>query len=95
MYIRFALDFEWDRAKAEANLRKHGIDFADATSVLFDDLAVTLVDESADEERFITIGNDAMNRSLVVVYTMRGQSIRIISARQATARERRDYEKER
>jgi hypothetical protein len=55
---------------------------------------LTLPDESADEERFITIGLDMLSRTLVVVYAMRGQTIRIISAREATRRERRQYEEE-
>jgi len=88
------MDFEWDAAKATENLRKHGVDFADATGVLFDELALTLTDEGATEERFITIGLDTLKRTLVVVYTMRGQTVRLISAREATRRERRAYEEE-
>ncbi|WP_225913958.1 BrnT family toxin [Leptolyngbya ohadii] len=63
--------YQWNRDKAAANLRKHGIDFADAVSVFSDDLAITIPDERFDEERFITIGVDALARILVVVYTMR------------------------
>ncbi len=87
------MEYEWDAHKAAANLSKHGIDFADAVTALEDDAAITVVDEFADEERFVTIGTDALGRLLVVVYTWRGQDvIRIISARKATARERRQYE---
>jgi uncharacterized protein len=84
--------YQWDREKAVTNLRKHGIDFADAVSVFSDDLAITTPDERFDEERFITIGLDALGRVLVVVYTWRGQKIRLISARSATRQERRQYE---
>jgi uncharacterized protein len=84
--------YQWDKSKAEANFRKHGVDFADAVSVFSDDLAITTPDERFDEERFITIGLDALSRVLVVVYTCRGQKIRLISARSATRREQRQYE---
>jgi len=86
------VEFEWDPDKAAGNLEKHGIDFADAALVLYDDLAVTVPDDDADEERFVTLGVDAIGRLLVVVYTWRDERIRIISARQATGRERRRYE---
>ena len=88
------MDCEWDPRKAAANRRKHGVDFADAATVLHDELAVTVVDEDLDEERFVTIGSDALGRVLVVVFTWRRQRIRLISARPATARERRRYEEE-
>lgn len=86
------MEFEWDPRKAAANLRKHGIDFADAATVLYDELAVTVPDDRANEDRFVTIGMDALGRVLVVVYTWRGERARLISARQATTRERRQYE---
>jgi hypothetical protein len=86
------MTYQWDDDKATANLRKHGIDFADAVSVFSDDLAITIPDERFDEERFITVGMDAFSRVLVVVYTWRGNEIRLISARQATRRERKQYE---
>ncbi len=86
------MTYQWDGDKAAANLRKHGIDFADAVSVFADDLAITIPDERFDEERFITVGMDAFGRVLVVVYTWRGDEIRVISARQATRREREQYE---
>lgn len=84
--------YQWDRTKAAINLSKHGIDFADAVSVFSDDLAITTPDQRFDEERFITIGLDALGRLLVVVYIWRGQKIRLISARPATRQERRQYE---
>lgn len=86
--------YQWNVDKATANLRKHGIDFADAVSVFSDDLAITIPDERFDEERFVTIGLDGFDRVLVVVYTLRGEAIRIISARKATRQERRQYEEE-
>jgi uncharacterized DUF497 family protein len=84
--------FEWDPRKAASNFRKHGIRFADAVSVLEDDRAMTMADDSADEERFVTIGADSVDRILVVVYAFRGRRIRIISARRATRHERSQYE---
>ena len=86
------MTYQWDNDKATANLRKHGIDFADAVSVFSDDLAITIPDERFDEERFITVGMDAFSRVLVVVYTWRGNEIRLISARKATRPERKQYE---
>jgi len=86
--------YQWDQDKAAANLRKHGIDFADAVSVFSDDLAITIPDERFDEERFVTIGIDAFGRVLVVVYTLRDDEIRLISARIATRQEQQQYEQE-
>ena len=86
------MELEWDGRKAVANLRKHGVDFADAATVLHDDLAITVPDERSDEQRFVTIGMDALGRLLVVVYTWREDRVRIISARLATPRERGQYE---
>jgi uncharacterized protein len=86
--------YQWNRDKAANNLRKHGIDFADAVSVFSDDLAITISDERFDEERFVTIGVDALGRVLVVIYTMRDDEIRIISARKATRPERQQYQEE-
>lgn len=87
-----AMVYEWDNKKAKSNLQKHGIDFADAISVFADDAALTIMDERADEQRFITIGMDAFGRILVVVYTWLEENIRIISARKANRHERRQYE---
>jgi len=86
------VEFEWDPDKAVANLEKHGVDFADAALALSDHLALTMPDLDAEaEERFVTLGTDALDRLLVVVYTWRDERIRIISARRATGRERRRY----
>lgn len=87
------MEFEWDEAKAESNLRKHRVDFADAATVLHDEQALTFLDDSSDEERFITLGIDALARVLVVVYMWRGETVRLISARKADAEERRQYVK--
>jgi uncharacterized DUF497 family protein len=86
--------FEWDRRKAEANLRKHEISFEEAQTIFTDPLAITLPDpdHSEDEERFVEIGMSDSQRVLVVGYTERGQRIRLINARKASARERKQYE---
>jgi uncharacterized DUF497 family protein len=87
------VSYEWDPGKAQANFAKHGVRFADAVTVLEDDLALTMRDPfSEEEERWITLGRDALDRLLVVVYTWRGESVRLISARLATARETNQYE---
>ena len=86
------VSFEWDPRKADANLRKHGVDFADAALALEDDHAITIPDSaSGSEERFMTLGMDPLGRVLVVVYTWRSEKIRLISARKATRRELRQY----
>ena len=82
---------KWDREKAAANLRKHGIDFADAATVLNDERALTIADEDPDEERFVTLGLDLLGRLLVVAYTWRGEEPRLISARRATRSEQNQY----
>jgi uncharacterized DUF497 family protein len=86
------VELEWDQRKADANLRTHGVDFADAGTALHDDHAITIPDEESGEERFVTTGMDALGRVLVIVYTWRAERARIISARSATPRERRQYE---
>jgi uncharacterized DUF497 family protein len=86
------VEFEWEAGKAAGNLRKHGVDFADAATVFYDELALTMPDERQPEERYVTIGMDARGCILVVVYTWQGESIRIVSARKATRSERRQYE---
>ena len=94
MHTIHHVEYEWDEKKASANLRKHGIDFADAALVLEDEYALTVTDlYSQDEDRFVTTGRDPEGRLLIVVYTWRGERIRLISAREATGRERREYEK--
>ncbi len=86
--------FEWDAEKARVNYRKHGIGFETATEVFDDPFAVEMIDElSGDhgEERSLIIGLTKGHLILTVVYTERGDSIRIISARRATKAERDDY----
>jgi uncharacterized protein len=82
---------EWDTRKAASNLRKHGVQFADAVAVLEDDCAITLPDDTHDEERWVTIGIDGLGRIMTVVYAWRNDAIRIISARVATPKERQQY----
>jgi len=83
---------EWDWEKAQANQKKHGVAFAEAVSSLEDECALTIEDENPQERRFITLGIESSGRLLLVVYTYRGETIRIISARRATAREHKEYE---
>ena len=85
-------EFQWDPRKANANVAKHGVDFADAVGVFFDSIAITIPDLHQEEERFVTIGMDFLGRVLVVVFVWRGSQIRIISARRASRTERREYE---
>jgi uncharacterized protein len=87
--------FEWDDQKATSNLTKHGVSFAEASSVFANPLAAIFDDEahSADEIREVIIGHSAQGRLLVVVFVEQAENVvRIISARQATKRERYDYE---
>lgn len=85
--------FQYDPAKAAANLKKHGVSFADAEGVLEDPLALTVQDpDSEGETRFITIGMGNAGELLVAVYTERNDEYRIISARRPTRKERRSYE---
>jgi len=86
------VEFEWDPRKAATNFDKHGVDFADAVGALEDELALTMPDPGRAEARFLTMGRDPSGRLLVVAFTWRGERIRIISARAATRRERRQYE---
>lgn len=92
LYTR-AVRYEWDPEKAAANLRTHGVDFADAVSVLEDDLALTREDmDSMNEQRFVTLGMNAFGLLLIVVHTYREQDIiRIIPAWKANRRQRRQY----
>ena len=82
----------WDPAKAKANLLKHGVRFSDAEGVLYDPMALTRDDEpSQGERRFISIDMDHLTRVVVVVFTPRGESARLISARRASRKERHQY----
>lgn len=90
--------FERDEAsKAGMNYRKHGVRMPEAIPVFDDPCAITVADDKSDpnEQRFVTLGVGAMGRLLVVVYTWRGENIRIISARPGEAREREQFEAER
>ena len=88
-------DFEWDPEKAATNLKKHDVSFEEATTSFFDVLSVTIGDplHSGVEERAILIGQSSSGRLLVTVHADRGSRIRLISARTATRKERKDYEK--
>lgn len=87
-------NFQWDEEKAGANLKKHKVSFDEAATVFSDPLSITTrdPDHSVDEQRYLDIGRSDKGRVLVVAYTERGASIRIISCRKATPRERRRYE---
>jgi len=83
---------EWDPKKARLNVAKHGVRFSDALTVLEDSNALTMAEEVVDgEERWLTLGTDALGRVVVVVYTWRDDRVRLISARPATPHERRQY----
>ena len=88
------LTFEWDNHKALANLKKHAVSFEEASSVFGDTLSATVLDplHSQAEDRLVTIGMSSSGKLLVVVHSDRGDRIRIISARPATIKERKDYE---
>lgn len=91
------MDIIWDEGKRHANLLKHRVDFADAVGVFYDDCAITLEDpDHYGEQRFITLGMDFKLQVLVVVHAQRDRdSIRIISARKADRKERKQYEGDR
>ena len=86
--------FEWDPAKAAANLLQHGVSFEEAATVFQDPLAKIHddPDHSATERRDVIVGHSLEGRLLLVSFTDRGDRIRVISARSLTRRERRDYE---
>ena len=88
------LRFEWDRRKADSNLKKHGVSFQEAASIFADALSITMPDpdHSASEARFLDLGLSHRNRLIVASYTERGEVIRIISARRASRSERKYYE---
>jgi len=85
--------FEWDPDKARRNLAKHGVSFEEAATAFWDPLSLTVPDEdhSDHEARFVLLGVTSSLRLVTVVHTVRGGSLRIISARLATRRERRAY----
>jgi uncharacterized protein len=89
-----ALEFEWDPRKAATNLAKHEVSLEEAVTVFGDPLGRIVADprHSSEEERFALPGVSKDTRLLAVMYVDRGGAIRIISARRATRRERRDYE---
>ncbi len=86
--------FEWDPNKNRKNIKIHGISFDEASTVFRDTLSLTISDplHSDEEERQILIGNTSKNRLLVIIHTERGDKIRIISARKAAKKERKQYE---
>jgi uncharacterized DUF497 family protein len=88
------MEFEWDSAKAQSNLHKHGVSFDEAATAFADPLAAIFSDpdHSDEEEREILLGCSERNRLLVISFTERDQKLRIISARVATAGERRNHE---
>ena len=88
------LTFSWDPRKAAENQRKHGVTFEEASTVFSDPLSVTIHDpeHSVEEPRFVIIGASHIDSLLVVVHSEEGDSIRVISVRRATRRERRTYE---
>ncbi len=88
-------DFEWDEAKAAANLAKHGVSFEQARTAFDDPFAIDFVDDREDygESRLILFGM-VENRLLVVAYTLKGDKVRVISAREAEPHERRKYHEE-
>jgi uncharacterized protein len=85
--------FQYDLAKATANFKKHGVFFSDAEGVFQDPLALTREDPDAEgEQRFVTVGLGGAAELLVVVYVIRDDEVRLISARRATRKERKHYE---
>lgn len=86
--------FEWDPKKAKRNLKKHAVSFDEAVTVFYDSLSATFddPDHSVGEHRYITIGFSSRDRLLVVGHTERGEDLRIINARPATAHERKRHE---
>ncbi len=88
------VEFEWHAEKAQSNLKNHGVSFEEASTVFGDPLASTIPDpdHSKGESRFVTLGFSGNQRLLVVCHTERGDSTRLISAREATRHERKQYE---
>ena len=89
---KWSMEFDFDPVKARSNFRKHGVGFAHAEQALRDELAVTVEDPDAvGEQRFVTLGMDALGRVLVVVHTQREERTRVISARKASRGESEQY----
>jgi uncharacterized protein len=88
------MEFEWDDDKAAANERKHGVSFLEAQTIFADPLSLTGYDpdHSEAEDRYITMGTSVGGRLLIVSHTDRDDRVRIISAREASRKERKDYE---
>lgn len=88
------MKFEWDSEKKESNTRKHGVTFEEAETVFTNPLSIIFADEwhSKDEEREIIIGHSTQHHLLVVSFIERNGMVRLISAREATKKERKDYE---
>ena len=88
------MEYEWDPEKDRINQRLHGVSFAEASTVFLDPLAATVLDDrfALEEFRFKTTGYTLTNRLIIVAHADRGDRIRIISAREVTVRERRQYE---
>jgi uncharacterized protein len=89
------MQFEWDNKKAEANFKKHGVSFAEAKTVFDDTFCIEFYDpkHSIEEHRFLIVGESNFGRLLIISFTERENLIRIISARETTAQERKDYER--
>ncbi len=86
------MKFQFDPAKAKSNLKKHKVSFADAEGVFYDPLAIHSEDPYSErEERFIAVGMGSASQILVVIYTYRGEEIRLISVRRATGHEVKEY----
>ncbi len=86
------MPLEFDPSRARGNLRKHGVSFAHAEQALLDPMAFTIEDsDSQREQRFVTLGMDALGRVLVVIHTQRGERTRLISARKASRGEADQY----
>jgi uncharacterized protein len=94
IFANWAMLFDWDEEKARSNLAKHNISFDEATSVFDDPLFLTFADpeHSLQEQRFIIMGESAKGQLLVVAYTERTGTTRLISARPVTRKERKAYE---
>lgn len=89
-----AINFEWDDKKAKSNFRKHGISFEEACTAFADEFSLTIDDplHSEEENRLILIGKSIHNNTIIVVHLEKTESIRIISARKATKKEKSFYE---